>query len=67
MSKKAKTKTQGNFQLAVINSNTAAIDVGSMLMTVAYTGKDNQQYLMETDGFTESLEELVVTLKEAGI
>jgi len=65
MDKKAKTKS--NFQLAIIHPHSAAIDIGSMLMTVAYTDKDGQQQLMETDGFTESLGELVKTLKSAGI
>jgi transposase len=65
MSKKAKTKN--NLQLAIIHEHTAAVDVGSMLMTVAYTDNDGQQHLMETDGFTESLNDLVKTLKTAGV
>ena len=65
MSKKAETKN--NLQLAVIYEHTAAVDVGSMLMTVAYTDNDGQQHLMETDGFTESLNELVGILKIAGV
>jgi transposase len=62
-----KTKTKSNLQLAVIHHHTAAVDVGSMLMTVAYTDKEGQQQLMETDGFTESLKGLVETLKTAGV
>ncbi|MFI5140677.1 MAG: IS110 family transposase, partial [Sphingobacteriales bacterium] len=61
------TKTKNNLQLAVIHEHTAAVDVGSMLMTVAYTDNEGNQQLMETDGFTESLNELVKTLKDAGV
>ena len=61
------TKTKSNLQLAVIHPHTAAVDVGSMLMTVAFTDAEGQQLLMETDGFTESLNDLVKTLKAAGI
>jgi transposase len=62
-----KTKTKSNLQLAVIHEHTAAVDVGSMLMTVAYTDKNGHQQLMETDGFTESLRNLVGILKSAGV
>jgi transposase len=62
-----KTKTKNTLQLAVIHEHTAAVDVGSMLMTVAYTDNEGNQQLMETDGFTESLNELVQTLKAAGV
>lgn len=65
MSKNAQSKT--NFQLAIIHPHTAAIDVGSMLMMVSYHDKQGNQMLMETDSFTESLEQLVQTLKEQAI
>lgn len=65
MSKNAKQET--NFQLAIIHPHTAAIDVGSMLMMVSYNDKQGNQRLMETDGFTESLEQLVQTLKQEAI
>lgn len=58
---------QHPLQLAVINSNTAAIDVGSMMMMAAYSDKDGRQKLLEVDSFTESLEELGVILKSAGV
>jgi transposase len=61
------TKTKNTLQLAVIHEHTAAVDVGSMLMTVAYTDNEGYQQLMETDGFTESLNHLVKTLKAAGV
>jgi transposase len=61
------TKTKNTLQLAVIHEHAAAVDVGSMLMTVAYTDKEGYQQLMETDGFTESLDYLVKTLKTAGV
>lgn len=64
----SKNSTQTSpLQLAVINPHTAGIDVGSMLMMVAYTNSKGQQCLMETDGFTESLESLAQTLKNEGI
>ena len=65
MDKKTKQKT--NFQLAVIRQNTAAIDVGSMMMMVAYNDKEGNQHLLEVDAFTESLQELVKTLKSASV
>lgn len=65
MSKKG--EKQHPLQLAVINSNTAAIDIGSMMMMVAYSDKDGNQQLLEVDSFTESLAELGNTLKTAGI
>lgn len=58
-------QTSGSMQLAVINQNTAAIDVGSMLMMVSYTDAQGCQCLIETDGFTQSINELAKTLKEA--
>jgi transposase len=63
-----KTKTQtGQPQLAIIQPHTAGIDVGSMLMMIAYTNAEGNQVLIETDGFTESLEDLANRLKEAGV
>lgn len=67
MSKKSKSVPQKNLQLAIIHEHSAAIDVGSMLMTVAYTDNNGNQQLLESDGFTESLEYLVKTLKQAGV
>jgi transposase len=67
MSKTTKPKTKNNLQLAVIHQHTAAVDVGSMLMTAAYTDREGKQQLVETNGFTESLQELVKTLKDAGV
>lgn len=54
-------------QLAVINQNTAAIDVGSMLMMVSYSDALGNQCLIETDGFTSSINELATTLKQASV
>lgn len=65
MSKKAKQKT--NFQLAVIHPNTAAIDVGSMMMMVAYSDKEGNQCLLEVDAYTESLKNLSQKLSQEGI
>lgn len=64
----AKTETRTkDLQLAIIHPHTAAIDVGSMLMMVAYTDAQGRQCLLETDGFTESLYELAQTLHAAGV
>lgn len=60
-------KQPNSLQLAIINHHTAAIDVGSMLMMVAYTNSKGEQCLLETDGFTESLETLADTLKSEGV
>ena len=60
-------QNEAPMQLAVINQNTAAIDVGSMLMMVSYTDACGNQCLIETDGFTQSIRELAQTLKQAGI
>ena len=54
-------------QLAVINHNAAAIDVGSMLMMVSYSDAEGNLHLLETDGYTHSLTALANTLKQAGV
>jgi len=61
------SKTTALPHLAIINPHTAGIDVGSMLMMVSYTDAQGQQQLMETDGFTESLDELARTLQSQGV
>lgn len=64
----AKTEKQTKeLQLAIIHPHTAAIDIGSMLMMVAYSDADGRQCLLETDGFTESLHLLADTLHKAGV
>ena len=62
-----KTKEQTPLQLAVINPCCAAIDVGSMMMMVAYSDTLGNQHLLEVDAFTESLENLAITLKQSGV
>jgi transposase len=59
-------QTKG-LQLALIHPQTAAIDIGSMLMMVSYSDAQGNQCLLETDGFTQSLETLSQTLKDAGV
>lgn len=56
-----------DLQLAIIQPHTAAIDIGSMLMMVAYSDSQGNQCLLETDGFTQSLESLAETLKSEGV
>ena len=64
----AKTTKQISLNsLAIINEHTAGIDIGSMLMMVSYTDNQGKHFLMETDGFTKSLEELASTLQKAGV
>lgn len=65
MKQKAKQKT--NLQLAVIRQNTAAIDVGSTMMMVAYSDREGNQCLLEVDAFTGDLYELATTLETEGI
>lgn len=60
-------QTKAPMQLAVINPHTAGIDIGSMLMMVSYTDGQGRQCLIETDGFTQSIEGLARTLKEASV
>jgi transposase len=57
-------KCDFNMGLPVINHHTAGIDIGSMLMTVSYTGKDGYSYLFECSGFTTDLKALVNTLSQ---
>jgi transposase len=65
MRKNLKQKT--NLQLAVIHKNTAAIDVGSTMMMVAYSDKEGNQCLLEVDAYTEDLYDLAKTLHAEGI
>jgi len=60
-------KQKGHLQLAVIHPHTAAIDIGSMLMMVAYSDAKGNQCMLETDGFTESIDALAETLYTAGV
>jgi transposase len=64
---KAKAKQNQLLQLAVINPCCAAIDVGSMMMMVAYSDREGNQNLLEVDAFTESLQHLATVLQQAGI
>src|ERR1700722_18388593 len=61
------TKTKQSLQLAVINPNCAAIDIGSMMMMVSYSDIEGNQYLLEVDAFTGDLEKLAQTLQDAGV
>jgi transposase len=63
----AKTNQTTSLSLAMINPHTAGVDVGSTLMMVSYTDGSGNHYLMETDGFTESLKELAATLHKAQV
>lgn len=60
-------KKDKSLQLAVIREHTAAIDVGSMLMVVAYSDGQGNQCLLETDGYTESIQKLAGHLKGEGV
>ena len=62
-----KTNPGQSLQLAVINPCCAAIDVGSMMMMVAYSDSCGNQHLLEIDAFTESLQSLATTLQHAGV
>jgi hypothetical protein len=61
-----KVKQNQSLQFAVINPCCAAIDVGSMMM-VSYSDEQGNQHLLEVDAFTESLQQLASTLKQAGV
>jgi len=65
MSTNSKQKT--DLQLAVIHPNSAAIDVGSMMMMVSYTDKEGNLCLLEVDAFTDNLHELAKTLQAANV
>jgi transposase len=60
-------KSEFSMGLPVINPHSAAIDIGSMLMTVSYTGSDGCSYLFECCAFTADLKALVNTLSQAGV
>jgi len=60
-------KSDFSMGLPVINPHAAAIDIGSMLMTVSYTGADGCSYLFECCAFTADLKALVKTLSAAGV
>ena len=65
MAKKAKPNQ--SLQFAIINPCCAAIDVGSMMMMVSYSDEQGNQHLLEVDAFTQSLQQLAGTLKQAGV
>ena len=65
MAKKAKQAQ--SLQFALINPCCAAIDVGSMMMMVSYSDEQGNQHLLEVDAFTESLQQIAATLKQAGV
>ena len=72
MAKKAKPKqaekqSTHSLQLAIINPTCGAIDVGSTLMNISYTDKDGHHHKLETDAYTESLEDLAETMKQDGV
>ena len=60
-------KPAAAMQLAITNHHTAAIDVGSMLMMISYSDAQGNQCLLETDGYTNSLNQLARTLTIAGV
>lgn len=62
-----KSKEIPSLQLAVIHPCSAAIDVGSMMMMIAYSDKEGNQHLLEADAFTGSLQNLGKTLQQAGV
>ena len=62
-----KSNKNQSLQLAVINPCSAAIDVGSMMMMVAYSDAQSNQHLLEVDAFTESLQTLATILQQAGV
>ena len=53
--------------LPVINFHAAGIDVGSVLMVVAYTDSAGKQWLDRTGCFTKDLKELTLLLKSEGV
>ena len=64
---KGKSKKMESMGLGIIHPSCAAIDVGSMMMMVAYSDTQGDQHLLEVDAFTESLQALADTLKMAGV
>ena len=66
MAKITKKQKQA-LQLSVIKPCCAAIDVGSMMMMVSYSDSAGNQYLLESDAFTQDLHQVTSTLKEAGV
>jgi len=64
---KLQKQTKTPMSLAVINHHTAAIDVGSMLMMVSYSDAQGNQCLTQADGFTQGIQQLAKTLKQASV
>jgi transposase len=64
---KGKSKQMQSLGLSIIHPCCAAIDVGSMMMMVAYSDKQGNQHLLQVDAFTESLQTLADTFKQAGV
>lgn len=62
-----RSKKPDSVELGIIRPCCAAIDVGSMMMMVSYSDIQGVQHLLEVDAFTESLQALAVTLKQAGV
>lgn len=59
------TKKMGHF--GIIHPNSAAIDIGSMLMMVSYTDREGLIQLAEFNCFTESLNKLADLLQQEGV
>ena len=66
MAKKTKQE-KSLLQLALIRPCCAAIDIGSMLMVVSYSDTEGNQFVLETDAFTEDLVNMANTLVDAGV
>ena len=56
-----------SLQIPLISPCCAAIDVGSIMMMVAYSDRQGNQYLLEVDAFTDDLRQLAEKLKTAGV
>lgn len=62
-----KSKNNFDLNLPLMDSCCGAIDVGSTMMMVSYSDRDGNQNLLEVDAYTQSLQDLAITLKEAGV
>ncbi len=62
-----KTKQESPLQLTVIRPCCAAIDIGSMLIVVSYSDIEGNQFVLETDAFTDDLQQVASVLSDAGV
>lgn len=65
--KKKSAAKNDQFQLAIINQQSGAIDVGSTMMMISYTDSEGQHHIIEACAYTDDLESVAIRLQESGV